>query len=129
VPVSVIGTVDSCSPRSTDRLDKVSGSNDGEGDADGLPDADGLIVGDSDADGLIDADGLRDALGDSDSELDGLRDADAELDGLIDGDTELDGLGEEISVTANVPDALKVCMVLLPLVVMVPPVAVMSAVE
>jgi len=92
-------------------------------------DADGLIVGDSDADGLIDADGLMDADGliDADAELDGL--IDGLIDGLGDGDSELDGLSDEISVTENVPDPLKVCMVLLPLVVMVPPVAVMAAVE
>ena len=92
VPVSVIGTDDSCSPRSTDILDKVTGSNDGEADSDGLMDADGLSVGDSDADGLIDADGLMDADGliDGESELDGLGDNDTELDGLVDGDGALD---------------------------------------
>ena len=64
---------------------------------------------------------------DTDELIDELIDGD--IDALAERDSELDGLGDEISVTANVPDALKVCMVLLPLVVMVPPVAVMSAVE
>ena len=88
MPVSVIDTLDSCSPRSGETLDKVGvGPTDGEGDVDGLRDADGLIDGDSDElsddDGLIDADGLRDA----------------------------DGLTDEELATVNVPLELKVCMV------------------
>ena len=62
-------------------------------------------------------------------DVDGLMDADGELDGLIDalidGDSDSDGLASE---TANVPEEVKVCMVLLPLVDMLPPVAVMSPV-
>ena len=65
------------------------------------------MLGDTDSDGLIDALGLIDA------------------DGLMDGERDADGL---IVAIVNVPDELKVCMVLLPLVVMVPPVAVMSLV-
>ena len=65
MPVSVIGTVDSCSPRLIDMLDKVGATpGDGEGDADGLIDGDSELDGLSDAekddDGLIEADGLTD---------------------------------------------------------------------
>ena len=59
MPVSVIGTVDSCSPRLIDMLDKVGATpGDGEGDADGL------IDGDSDSDGLMDAEADSDGLTD-----------------------------------------------------------------
>ena len=72
MPVSVIATVDSCSPRSGAMLDNVgAGPKDGDGDADGLCDADGLIDADDELDGLREADGLTDA----DAELDGLTDA------------------------------------------------------
>ena len=88
-------------------------------DVDGLMDA--LI--DDEIDELIDdeIDGLMDEL--IDDEIDGL--IDDEIDDEIDGDSDSDGLASE---TANVPDEVKVCMVLLPLVDMLPPVAVMSPV-
>ena len=104
VPVSVIDTLDSCSPRSGETLDKVGvGPTDGEGDADGLRDADGLIDGDTELDGLIDAEGLIDGDSDELSDDDGLIDAD----GLRDAD----GLTDEELATVNVPLELKVCMV------------------
>ena len=91
MPIIVIGTLDSCSPRAGETLDTVGpGPGDGEGDDDGLIDADGLMLGDTDADGLSDALGLMDA------------------DGLMDGERDADGL---IVATVNVPDELKVCMV------------------
>jgi hypothetical protein len=46
----------------------------------------------------------------------------------MDGDTDADGLVDGPYVIANVPDEVKVCMVLPPLVVIVPPVAVMAPV-